>query len=159
MGESGTHVPNHNHQQPPKEPPCPPEASSHRAASLPSAVTLQLSLRSHQCSLGTWGQKAMPSTWLLVHLLTSLRFQHLPSGPQCPHCSRLTLERFLLAYLTPLLHSGFTATLSSTLLPLMSQSSHKHWMANVKKRKKLSHFSWFSVSVGLQEAPLCSLTP
>lgn len=32
-------MPNHNHQQPLKELPCPPDASTQRAASLPSALS------------------------------------------------------------------------------------------------------------------------
>lgn len=144
MGESGTHVPNHNHHQPLKELPCPPEASSYRAASLLSAVTTSVVSQVTPMLSRDMGTKG-----IAMHLLTCLHFRHLPcsvgtcswgqwpttAGLQSPHSSRLTQKRFQLAYLTPLLHSGFTATFNSTLLPLMSQSSHKHWTANIKKIK------------------------
>lgn len=74
-----------------------------------------------------------------------------------PRCSRLTPERFLLAYLTPLVHSGFTATLSSPLLPLMSQSSHKHWAVNIKKWKNWVILVDFQFQVSICQATRGSL--
>lgn len=84
MAESGTHMTNHNHHQPLEELPCPPEASSHRAAPLPSAVTT--AAVSQVTPMLPWdvGTKAIAVHLALEPLLTSLHFQHLPcSGGTC----------------------------------------------------------------------------
>lgn len=73
-------MPNHNHHQPLKELPCPPNATSQGAAALPSAVTTAVVSQVTPMLPWDMGTKALPCTWLLVHLLTSLHFQHLPCG-------------------------------------------------------------------------------